>query len=690
MNPSMRRAPAVFALAIGVSSCSALRTTLILDQMNGGVSSGESSCPAPQRAALQERASRIAFAAVADSYFNRDAVAQWIDAVVAKPDPIMALYDWSVKHPHPSSTGGCMPSEPATGVCAKNGFDVFRKVVLAQTIRTGTELKTDPSAWNLPAPAVCLQRPATPRCADGRTDSSKCPGEVTLPATACPGEQASLGPPNMWRVSLRSTDAAIPTMIDEERFVSNVASVAGSLVALRNVASPTPTDDDIKAGLIAGLLHAKRYVTARQWSRTLDRPRTSLVLSGGAGTGAFEAGFVNRLLGILQKCSDAQVGGCQGATIDLAVGTSTGSLVAFLVDMFGTPDRAQKSLARKLLRDEYTCSVENDLYCQVNEPITKIKTSVPGLVKFDGIEALLDKYWSQQMNDNATELVTTSVDYQSGDLYVDSDQDPDDAGDKAGRVKSVLASIVEPLMAYPVRELPRKSGTLKGTFIDGGIRSGLPVMEAMYRGAERVVIVSTSSIDPDPILRPEDAVTVVLRTIDLLVQQPRVGEVQQADLAATTRRMSEYNLCRGRYQVVGGDVLADTREIEDFCTRKRLAPSTGPHAQAAVAGWTTPGTLDQVASSWQSAWVYRSEKPIPGMTGYSFDPIGMRKLYLLGIETFQDRCQEVLDLLAIGGDVATNECKRPLAEVQLEESSIFLDENACEAKKLQARRNCPN
>jgi predicted acylesterase/phospholipase RssA len=689
MNRGIGGAHAAIALAIGLSGCSYLRTTLILDNMNGGLSSGETSCPAPQRATLQERASRIVFASVADSYLNRDAVAQWIDAAIAKPDPIMALYDWSLKHPHPSSTGGCTSTDPATGTCAKNGFDVFRKAVLAQTTRNGTDLKTEPSAWNLPAPAVCLQRPTTPRCANGQTDSSKCPREVVLPGAACPDEQASLGPPNMWRVSLRSTDSAIPTMVDEERFVSNVASIAASFVALHNVASPTPTDDQIRAGLVDGLQHVKRYITARRWSRTLDRPRTSLVLSGGAGTGAFEAGFVNRLLGILQKCNDAPTGGCQGATIDLAVGTSTGSLVAFLVDMFGTPDPAQKNLARKLLRDEYTCSVENDLYCQVNEPISKLVTSVPGLVKFDGIEALLAKYWSPQMSSNATELVTTSVDYQTGDLYVDSDQDPDDAGDKAGRVQSVLASIVEPLMAYPVRELPRKNGTIKGTFIDGGIRSGLPVMEAMYRGAERTVIVSTSSIDPDPILQPEHAVTMVLRTIDLLVQQPRVGEVQQADLAATTRRMSEYNLCRTRYQVTGGDVLADTREIDDFCARKRLAPSTGPHAQAAVAGWTTPGTLDQVASSWQSAWVYRSEKPIPGMTGYSFDPIGMRQLYLQGIETFQDRCQEVLDLLAIGGQVATNECKRPLAEVQQEESSIFLDEKTCEAKKQQARRNCP-
>jgi predicted acylesterase/phospholipase RssA len=689
MNKGIGRAQAAFVLAIGVSGCSYLRTTLILDQMNG-VGAGESSCPAPKRAALQERASRLAFAAVADSYLDRDAVAKWIDAAISKPDPIMALYAWAVRHPHPSATGGC-PSGSTTGTCAKNGFDTFRRAVLPPTTRNGAVFKPEPpSAWNLPVAAVCLQAPANPRCADGQTDSSKCPSEKVLPEAACPGEQASLGPPNMWRVSLRSSEAAIPTMIDEERFISNVASVAASFAVLRNVASPTPADDEIRTGLIAGLEHAKRYITARRWSRTLDRPRTSLVLSGGAGTGAFEAGFVNRLLGILQKCNDAQKDGCQGATIDLAVGTSTGSLVAFLVDMFGIPDPAQKNLARKLLRDEYTCSVENDLYCQVNEPITKIRTTVPGLVKFDGIEALLGKYWSPQMSSNATELITTSVDYETGDIYVDSDQDPDDAGDRAGRVQSVLASIVEPLMAYPVRELPRKNGALKGTFIDGGIRSGLPVMEAMYRGAERTVIVSTSSIDPDPILRPEDTVTMVLRTIDLLVQQPRVSEVQQADLAATTRRMSEYNLCRWRYQVVGGDMLADSREVDEFCARKQLTPSTGPHAQAAVAGWMVPGTLDQVASSWQSAWVYRSEKPVPGMIGYSFDPIGMRKLYLQGIETFQDRCQEVLDLLAIGGRVATDECRRPLADVQKEESLLFLDEKTCEAKKQQARRNCPN
>ncbi len=685
------------------SGCGYMNTQLILNQMNS-----TASCPAPARATTKDRAARIVFASLADAYFDKDAVGKWLDAAIANPAPIMSLYAWTAAHPHPSSSGGCPSGPPSTGLCSKNGFADFNTAVLPQTLRKsdGT-FETPTSIWGLPAPAVCLQKPTSSPVVPSPSSSAPppkldrkpaaliapTPPPATLPPGACSGESPSPAPPGAWRVSLIASPSAIPAMVDAERFVANLESVPPSLVTLRNIADPTPCDDEIRAGVIEGLAHAKRYITQRHWARTLDRPRTALVLSGGGGTGAFQAGFVNRLLGVLQACNSGPGNNCNGASVDLVVGTSTGSLVGFLVDMFSNPDPKLQNRARSLLREEYTCSVENDLYCQVSAPITRIATNVPGLVQFDGIESLLAKNWSPELTSNATELVTMTVDYESGDLFAESDQDPDDAMTPQGRVESVLASIVEPLMAYPVRAIHRANGVVvKGTFIDGGIRSGLPVLEAMRRGAERVVAISTASIDPDPINRPSDVVSIVLRTIDLLVDQPRVGEVQQADLAATARRMSEYNLCRRRYQVralEGASVLADEVEIENFCRRTNL-PSTRPHTQGAAGGWLTPGTLAQIATSWQSAWVFRPEKPIQGMSGYSFDPIGMRKLYLEGVDAFQARCREILDLFGIPEDVSAKECSRTNKDVEEEERKLFSDEAACEAKTTLPRRTCPS
>jgi hypothetical protein len=211
-------------------------------------------------------------------------------------------------------------------------------------------------------------------------------------------------------------------------------------------------------------------------------------------------------------------------------------------------------------------------------------------------------------------------------------------------------------------------------------------MQAMRRGAERVVTISTSSIDSTPISRPYDALSIVLRTIDLMVDQPRVAEVQQADLAAAARRMAEYNVCMARYQVSGGDAIEDRAQIDRFCRRTDLVAKP-QGIQAAAAGWTTPGAIEQVAKSWQTSWVYRSEKPIPGMPGYSFDPIAMRKLYLQGVEAFQARCIEILSMFSIPEDVMKDECRSD-RNAAAEESQLFQDEATCEAKTKEPRRLC--
>ncbi len=146
------------------------------------------------------------------AYFSKDTVGKWLDAAAANPEPIMALYDWTLKHPHPVATGGCPPDQPAKDACTRDGLETFRSAVLPQTTRQQNDFVTSNSAWSLPAPAVCLRKLLHPKCSTGQTDPSQCPGEVTLPANACPGEVKSLGPPDMWRVSLRSCADTVSTM----------------------------------------------------------------------------------------------------------------------------------------------------------------------------------------------------------------------------------------------------------------------------------------------------------------------------------------------------------------------------------------------------------------------------------------------------------------------------------------------
>jgi hypothetical protein len=68
----------------------------------------------------------------------------------------------------------------------------------------------------------------------------------------------------------------------------------------------------------------------------------------------------------------------------------------------------------------------------------------------------------------------------------------------------------------------------------------------------------------------------------------------------------------------------------------------------------------------------------------------MRKLYSEGIDTFQARCREILDLFAITDDAASKECARSAQDVENEETRQMKDLNTCEAKTLQPKRICPN
>jgi hypothetical protein len=282
------------------------------------------------------------------------------------------------------------------------------------------------------------------------------------------------------------------------------------------------------------------------------------------------------------------------------------------------------------------------------------------------------------------------VDYNSGDVFGISDQDPADlspneAERTEGFLQALMASIVEPVMAEPVDWVPAQSGQTRGTFIDGGVRSGLPVLQAMQRGAERVLLISTAGLDPEPTPGSKHAFGILMRTIDLFVAQPRVGEVQQAELAAITRRFAEFNLCKERLATKGS-----TPDVTRFC--RRVGPGFEPPAEVALEAttnmWMGPARFEQVASSWRTAWIYRPEEKLETATGYAFSPAVMRPLFLQGVRTFHQRCEEMLRLFEIRGTLARSMCSEPLEAVLEETAQAFAPINQCTQHKPEQRK-CP-
>ncbi|HET9597210.1 MAG TPA: patatin-like phospholipase family protein, partial [Anaeromyxobacteraceae bacterium] len=443
---------------------------------------------------------------------------------------------------------------------------------------------------------------------------------------------------------------------------------------------PLPADE-LGAGIAEGAGRAAAYVEARRWRRDPRRPSTAIVLSGGGANGAFSAGFAWRLLEVLQACR-APGSGCQDARIDLAAGTSTGALIALLVDLAATP--GEEARARDVLADAYTCSTNARLYCVQSEWTWNLAVGeVKGLVRFDGIRALVAERVPERVQQNGTERVAVSVDFQTGDLHAQSDQDPEDAAPWEVQIDAVMASIVEPVLAWPAERVGRDGRALPGTYLDGGVRSGLPLLEAVSRGAERVLVLNNSGFEPTAVGPQRNAFQILTRTIDLLSGQTRPTEVQLGELAALQRRLLEHGVCESRLAAVDPAIRGP------FCERRFDVPrGGGGPAAAAVPSFVAPVPFREVASSWRTSWVFRPEVAVASSEGYAFDPRVMRPLFLLGVTTFQRRCREVLSLLSIAGPVADAACALPEADAAARAGAAFAPLDGCLAR-VDELRTCP-
>jgi predicted acylesterase/phospholipase RssA len=446
-----------------------------------------------------------------------------------------------------------------------------------------------------------------------------------------------------------------PDEADVDRLAANALALGSSLAQLQRLLPTEPlSDGELRDGLVMGIERASAYIGKRLWKRDAARPVTAMVLSGGAANGAFSAGFVWRVLDIDSRCRATT---CRNQRVDLVVGASAGSLVGAAVDLYYT--KGLEKLGRQLIVDKFTCSSNATLYCVQNEWDWHLAEHLKGIVRFDGLRKTLSEYIQPAMLTNPLELVGVSVDLDSGDIHAESDQDPEDPIDVGGRIDGIVASASEPFVAMPVASIGSGKGGVRGTFVDGGLRSILPATEAVRRGAERVLVLSNSALDQEPIQPPEHALGVALRSLDIVISQSTVGEVQQADLLAASRRMNEYSLCRLRLTTAakpdGSRAFADDTAIEQSCRRRdRRVPV---EAKAVEVGWWgsayVPGEIQQM---WRTAWVFRPEQGVPAASWYSFRPSQMRLLFKQGVDVFNRRCGEILDLLGYGKNVSAAEC----------------------------------
>ena len=93
-------------------------------------------------------------------------------------------------------------------------------------------------------------------------------------------------------------------------------------------------DASLAAGALAGFDQVTRYMNNRRFHRDANRPNVGIVLAGGASNGMFTAGAVWALLNMIDGCLSSPSTCKIDPRFRLISGTSAGSMVAVVVDMF--------------------------------------------------------------------------------------------------------------------------------------------------------------------------------------------------------------------------------------------------------------------------------------------------------------------------------------------------------------------
>ena len=498
----------------------------------------------------------------------------------------------------------------------------------------------------------------------------------------------------------RPNDHAVERFADYVRFQVSLdlaAQHASDLVQERFA-----TMDEAIAGGRRAFEETAAYLANRRWRRDQKHRVTGLVVKGGAATGIFSAGVVYVALNLLNECLKANLCSPDHAGFAMASGTSTGATIATAVDVFHSAirDASARAAAMRDFRDWYMCSSMDDLYCVRNHVAFNLARSHGGdsmevqdsFLDFTGLARKVENaYRCQEMN-NGMELILNTVDFRTGRLYALSDQDPATLRAPWDVAKAVVSSAALPFIVRPTYKLP-VDPVAAGNFayLDGGIRSELPLLALVRRGVERLLVVSSGASvtgDDAPI---GNALNMAIRYIDISTGGVTESELDHARTRAQASRLAEYEYCQA--------ALEDDRAARQGPnSSKKGPPLCGGHCDAdalcagdfthacglGIAAPTKKRLSNEgiVAQTFQSTSVWRNEERIPGLPGYAFNPNEQRRLMLAGVEAARAQCPEIaaaLDIAGVPEDLLYSWCTPRLPS----------DLEQCGAALLQQLKNSP-
>jgi len=434
-----------------------------------------------------------------------------------------------------------------------------------------------------------------------------------------------------------------------------VAVVSYELAALGPSANHEAPRPEVAQALRTVLLHAARVLEADP-AAAHDTHLPALSLSGGAANGAFVAGFMYALLSIREQAR-AFANPQQRALVDrerfgAVFGSSVGSLIGLPLDLYFTESAAPPTLGpaldacmRKgsgkvaarndrplqdcglaLLEHNFVANEWELLCARPGTALELLKPDAKSLLRFDPLERdQIDPFLREfraLARGNAFLRATMSAELGQGVLVGLDERACRLAGMNADACdrEAVLASVSEPILA-PSR--PRVFSGLRGSqgeaglWLDGGLQSVNPAARAVGYTDGKVLALNTFRALGTPVSDLKGLTPLALGTVITIGTRLIGWETSYAGLEQHRRRAHACEL---------GRMVSNT----SLCPAG-LETAVGPWA--AAPSLMSVSVPDDIAPAALFA------------TGYTFDPIVMRGLFLWGERTMLRSRNEVLGFL---------------------------------------------
>ncbi|HYO96964.1 MAG TPA: patatin-like phospholipase family protein, partial [Polyangiaceae bacterium] len=441
-----------------------------------------------------------------------------------------------------------------------------------------------------------------------------------------------------------------PTLVEDRIALTLALGRAGEeLVSYRRRAfgphvSTTLLEPELAQALTLTLEHAARVLRADVVAHDLRQPVLSL--GGGAANGAFVAGYLHALLwqreqaflhapaAIIPLLERERFGG--------VVGTSVGSLISLPLDLYfsdvtpsmqerqaflacaagapspssGSRERAQQRCALERLRHTFAVN-EWELLCA--EPGLAPKPwhePSKNVVRFDPLEGRILKPFIAEFgrllaHDSFIRVAVVTDLAQSTTLGLDERACLGlGANESQCAVSAVLASLSEPLLARPVTRVYsglRGSNGEQGAFLDGG-RSSVNPTRAIALNRSRVLALNPSRAHGTPGTLSEGLSP--YSASRALTSATGRGDLEQRYAAVDQER-------RRRLRCELGELIGDVSSCDG----------------SSVAGFLSLSVPEDIEPKSLLA------------SGYTFDPLVMRGLFLWGEKTFFRSRKQVLKFL---------------------------------------------